>query len=483
MRENHCLHDDIAAPRTLPASARRNLRARGAARIGVIAAAAVAALWAGVLGGCERKAFLYPAELVDPDQSNQLRSDGTARPRIQTILTELDLGVSVVPEAFTNVRAVQAGDLEVNAQDYRIGPADLVQVSISDLGPGQTAYVQPLRVSDTGLLNLPDLPPQYRQLRIAGMTEVEAAAQIATTYVDAGVFTEPPQVTLLVIEPNSKAFNITGNVQAPARYVLVKSDFRLLDAIVTARGSPDPNINSEWAYVIRTRQSSAGTQPVAPDRGDPLRPRSSIEPDAIQREWPFEDPAPATGEATFASAQGGGAGAQPRSGGFEFQPPQEPSDTEIIRVPLKELLQGQLKYNLVIRPEDTIILPAPITGEYFVGGHVNAPGAFLILPGRKLTMKQAIITARMPDEVSVPGRTQLVRRINDQDVFVRVDLTKVFVGTEPDIYLQPNDIIMVGTNAIAPFLAAFRNAFRVTYGFGFIYDRNFAYSRSTPRLF
>jgi polysaccharide biosynthesis/export protein len=32
---------------------------------------------------------------------------------------------------------------------------------------------------------------------------------------------------------------------------------------------------------------------------------------------------------------------------------------------------------------------------------------------------------------------------------------------------------MVGTNAMASFLAAARGAFRVTYGFGFLYDRNF----------
>jgi hypothetical protein len=30
-----------------------------------------------------------------------------------------------------------------------------------------------------------------------------------------------------------------------------------------------------------------------------------------------------------------------------------------------------------------------------------------------------------------------------------------------------------GTTAWAPFVAAFRNAFRLTYGFGFIYDKNF----------
>ena len=30
----------------------------------------------------------------------------------------------------------------------------------------------------------------------------------------------------------------------------------------------------------------------------------------------------------------------------------------------------------------------------------------------------------------------------------------------------------------APFLAAFRGAFRMTYGLGFLYDRNFAYANT-----
>jgi hypothetical protein len=53
-------------------------------------------------------------------------------------------------------------------------------------------------------------------------------------------------------------------------------------------------------------------------------------------------------------------------------------------------------------------------------------------------------------------------------------MDKVASGQQPDIYLKPNDIVRVGTQAHAPFLAAFRNAFRVTYGFGFLYDRNYA---------
>jgi hypothetical protein len=35
-------------------------------------------------------------------------------------------------------------------------------------------------------------------------------------------------------------------------------------------------------------------------------------------------------------------------------------------------------------------------------------------------------------------------------------------------------LIDVGTHAIAPFLLTIRNSFRLTYGFGFVYDRNFA---------
>ena len=65
---------------------------------------------------------------------------------------------------------------------------------------------------------------------------------------------------------------------------------------------------------------------------------------------------------------------------------------------------------------------------------------------------------------------------------VRIDLTKIFQFEQPDIYLRPDDQILVGTNAVAPFLAALRGAFRITYGFGFLYDRNFSYNSQGQAL-
>jgi protein involved in polysaccharide export with SLBB domain len=433
-------------------------------------AAVLAAPLAGALTGCETKGFLNPSELVDPAEGNKLRADGSARPRIQNILSELDLGVTAVPTSFTNARDVQASDMFVNAADYRIGPSDLVQVTIGDLTPNQT-YVQPLRVSETGALTLPDLPPEHRQVQVSGLTELEAVQVIEQAYINAGVFIDRPPVSLIVIEPASRVFNITGNVARAGRYVLGTANYRMFDALTQAGGSADPEVNSEFAYVIRSRSAATPANNQPGNQRDPLNPGSSVPTDGGPTDWPFDKPVHAS------AAQGQPAGQQPNQPAqFQgFQEPQAPADTEIIRVPLQALLRGQLQYNIVIRPEDTIIVPPPATGEYYVGGNVNTAGVFAILPGRQLTMKQAIVSARMLNELAIPGRTQLIRRVDSQDVFIRVDLAKVFVGEEPDVFLQPNDMILVGSNAIAPFLASFRNAFRVTYGFGFLYDRNFAY--------
>jgi len=79
---------------------------------------------------------------------------------------------------------------------------------------------------------------------------------------------------------------------------------------------------------------------------------------------------------------------------------------------------------------------------------------------------------------TLKGKTKLLNRVRrikgqDKEIFASVDLAKIFAGEEPDVYLKPDDQVMVGTIIWAPFVAAIRNGFRITYGFGFLYDRNF----------
>jgi protein involved in polysaccharide export with SLBB domain len=115
-----------------------------------------------------------------------------------------------------------------------------------------------------------------------------------------------------------------------------------------------------------------------------------------------------------------------------------------------------------------------------MGGHVGAAGAYG-LNGNKITLKQAVSAARMMDPYAIPQKTDVIRRIGDNELFLRVDLTAVFEGRQPDIYIKPNDVITVGTDWYPPFLIALRTAFRFSYGFGFIYDRNYAPQQKIPK--
>jgi len=185
---------------------------------------------------------------------------------------------------------------------------------------------------------------------------------------------------------------------------------------------------------------------------------------------------PGTGTAGAGTMGSGtmGVASSTQPSGFAFNELTEAGGQRVIRVPYTSLRNGELKYNIIIRPNDLIYVPDPVIGEYYMGGHVARPGVFS-LTARKITLKQAIISAGMLDQLAIPGRTQVIRRLQgDREVFARVDLEKIFAGLEPDIYLKPDDQVLVGTNAVAPFLAALRGAFRMTYGFGFLYDRNYA---------
>ncbi len=156
------------------------------------------------------------------------------------------------------------------------------------------------------------------------------------------------------------------------------------------------------------------------------------------------------------------------------------SVTRVISIPVDKLLSGDPRYNIVIRPSDRITVPRDLVGEFWVAGNVNAPNAYSIV-GRPITLKQAIATAGGLGALAWPSKVEVVRRIGKnkaglmQEEIVLVDLAKIAQGTQPDFFIKPYDYINVGTHGTARWLAVLRNAFRATYGFGLIYDRNFAY--------
>lgn len=449
----------------------------------------------GLLTGCDGpflNDFLNPGEpkIVSPDNDK-------TKPLIVPVLDTLASGIEEPSTAFASATDIEPADLVPDITDYKLGPNDLVSVSIFDLlGEGTGEQVKTVRVTETGMISLPFVSP----VKASGLTERELEQAVSKAYEDANLIRKA-RVSVTVAEARARTFSIQGNVGAAGEYQITKPDFRMLDAMVTSH-SPAVAIGVPYAYIIR-KAAEPGAQPgvISPPAPQPNVPTTA--PADIFAPPPPTPEAPTTAPGNLlvppptnpAGPQGRANPPAPTqrtiamdnvvpprrnamppqsSQVFKFDDVEAPTDMRIIRVPIDQLRQyGELKYNVVIRPGDMIIVPEPVTGVYYVGGHVARPGVFG-LTGVNVTLKQAWVAAGGADEYALPYRTEVIRRIGtNREVCVRVRLNEILALEEPDIYLKPNDVVYVGTHIIAPFLSALRNSFRISYGASWSYDRNF----------
>ncbi|GMV24213.1 MAG: hypothetical protein AMXMBFR58_02440 [Phycisphaerae bacterium] len=146
----------------------------------------------------------------------------------------------------------------------------------------------------------------------------------------------------------------------------------------------------------------------------------------------------------------------------------------VIRIPVKQLLAGDARYNIVVRQGDTIRVPSPIAGLVYMTGQVQRPGPYTLPDVGKLTLLRAVDSAGGLSAIAIPERCDITRIVGrDRQATIRLNLRSISEQTEPDIYLKPDDRINVGTNFWALPLAVLRGGFRTNYGFGFVVDRNF----------
>jgi protein involved in polysaccharide export with SLBB domain len=159
---------------------------------------------------------------------------------------------------------------------------------------------------------------------------------------------------------------------------------------------------------------------------------------------------------------------------FGWREAQKADMARIIAIDYRELVRGNPRMNIVIRNHDVIQVPRPVYGEFYLMGEVGRPGVYS-LTERQITLKQAIAAGGNFGALSWPENCVLWRRVGShQEQAIPLNLQAIFRGEAPDIYLKPDDVVAVGTNWKAIGLAVLRNAFRFSYGFAFIYDRNFA---------
>ncbi|MEM1445491.1 MAG: polysaccharide biosynthesis/export family protein [Planctomycetota bacterium] len=466
-------------------------------------AGAVSAAGLLVSTGCETDSFLDPSVVG--------RWEPT--PVTMPILTDVDVsdftGETVLP-----ITQVRPEDLEPDVQEYVIGPGDILTFTIFELiVPGQEAIYQRI-VDETGSVRLPVIGA----ITAAGLSPSQLEDEIRNTLERKGILREAT-VSVLLNQSGQNVYHIIGTPREGTTrfgtYGIPQPNFRLLQAIALAGGVAD---QTRTVLIFRqtpltpgvagslTDQNSGEAQEItAPATDDPEALLDSLleggEMPADDSDVPAAEdrPAPPSGiEAGLDSAPGGSAqwvyvdGKWVPAGGSVEAPigslvpgnELQSEDIEdelasvitqrIIEVPYEKLLDGDMRYNIVVRPGDVIRVPSQNAGFIYLMGQIARPGTYTVPGERRLTIKQAVASAGGLNGLANPRKVDLVRRIgSDTEVTVRLDVKAIFDATEPDLYLQADDLLNVGSSFYAVPLAVIRNGFRASYGFGFVVDRNF----------
>jgi len=443
----------------------------------------------GVLVGCEVNSFMDPSNLGAFEST----------PKTLPILKRLD----VIDEPETSslpVTDVQPGDLVPSSSEYVIGPGDLVTVTIFELiVPGQEA-VQTRRVDETGSIRLPVI----KAVRASGRSPSQLEQDIIKE-LDRQNVIEDATVSVVVQESRQNTYSVIGEPfngsTAFGTYVIPKPDFRLLEALALARGIPGRSkkiLIFRQAVLQPELQGAAevddGVEDAPPAQDNPADILDQLG-DALEDEGAAgvgtggRTDRPDAPPALAGGLDAGGGGTQwikvgdqwvragspaAGDGGDATDALSELVTQRIIEVPYDRLINGDMRFNIIVRPGDTIRIPDTRGGFVYLMGAVGRPGAFTVPGENDLTLMQLIASGGNLSGLAIPSRVDLVRRIgDDRQAMVRLNLRDIFDGNEPDLFLKPNDLINVGTNFPATPLAVFRNGLRMTYGFGFVVDRNF----------
>lgn len=314
----------------------------------------------------------------------------------------------------TITRSFEAAGLRT--EDYRIGPEDVVAISVFEWVLREETRILEARVSQSGHVVLPVIGV----LAAAGRTTAELQQDVERILTRRSIL-KSPRVTVEVKEFQSKRVSVVGAVQEPGVYTLHQNATTLLDVLSLA-GGPDERAG-EAAYVFRT--------------GRGVGPIRSASPVSLDLE---------TGEAEKAKR-------------VELRNiPPDRAVVDRVTVDLYELLElGDLSLNMVLVAGDVVHVPE--AARFYVFGYVREPGGFPLK--RPTTVLDAIALARgLREREASPERCILKRRTPRGEVVVPLDLKSIARGEAPNHFLRAGDIIEVQQSSGKGFLLALWDGFK-----------------------
>ncbi len=279
-------------------------------------------------------------------------------------------------------------------EDYRIGPADVIEIQIEDAPELSNTW----RVSANGTVSMPYLD----SVKAEGKSPVELEKFIADGL--RGRYLKDPQVHVLVKQINSRSFFIQGSVRRPGVYQ-IEGRPSLLKLITVAGGLADSH--GSTAFIISEKK--------------PKRDEGAETVDAA----PAKEILQTSGQRSDGKIENADAGA----------------DYDLKTVNISGLLRGRFNQNMYLDPGDIVNIP-PLD-VFFVAGEVNAPGSFPLKEGT--TLRQAVSLAQGTTFNAAGSEGVIFREdlATGQRNEIKVDIGEVMRGKKEDIQIQANDIIIV----------------------------------------
>lgn len=116
-----------------------------------------------------------------------------------------------------------------------------------------------------------------------------------------------------------------------------------------------------------------------------------------------------------------------------------------LKLPIKDLISGDGKFNVPLQPNDIIIVSPEETVFIYVTGAVRNPGALQVPRSNIPTLYRAIVQAGGFIERASKGNVK-IKRLDEsgKEIIIDVNAKDIEKGKKKDIQLQAGDIVIVG---------------------------------------
>jgi len=353
-----------------------------------------------------------------------------------------------------------------NEVDYRLGPGDVVDITIDSVPELCLKYT----ISETGNIIFPTL---LLPLKAQGLTLEQLQILLVNLLTE---YMYEPKVMVDIVEYQSHKVLILGHFQSPGKYELKKEKVPLLDIILEAGGLRELKDNDE--LVILRNPDSLDLYKNASGSGQLSEMQSiRVNLQGLLRDGDLaQNVMVQAGDVIYLTsffaadqyiyvAGGGrrGAGTIPYEPGLTafkallragvvLDDPQA-LDLMIVRgqASSERFITTRVKFDhknpsvgdVVLSPEDIVILPEVSSQMVYVAGKVNKPGALPFQEG--LTVLQAVLDAGGMSKEAVGAKVKILREdaIGQKQIPVDMDAILEKGDKSQNIALAQGDVIVV----------------------------------------